>query len=131
MKEREAAGGLGERQRPKTAAPGRRDSNAVKPKDNAAEEEKKAGKPKPAQDPKERPQTAKPTGKEEEKKIPPKNPAQATIGGKKPATNAAKDDGDADDPIAKSLAERVKAGTLTSAQVGGSCKAPTSAITKP
>lgn len=92
---------LKERERPQTAAP-RHDTAGKKD----TEEEKK-GVSKPA--PKDRPQTAKPAPiKEEEKKVP-KTTAPSTAG-KKPAS---KDEGDADDPIAQSLAQRVKAGGIT------------------
>jgi hypothetical protein len=104
---------LTERTRPGTAAPTNRGANAIKPPKDTAEEEKK-GKPTTISNvPKERPQTAKPAkDKEEEKKTVQTKPTTVAPG-KKPTTTNTKDEGDADDPIAKSLAERVKAGSIT------------------
>ena len=127
MKEREAAGGLTER-RPQTAATGLRAPAGGKPKDTATEDDKK--KPTgPSVAPKDRPQTAKNPKEEEKKGGAPTKPV-VTAPGKKPVP--AKDEGDADDPIAKSLAERTKAGSIT-AVVGSKVSAPAKApaTTKP
>ena len=122
LKEREAAGGINER-RPQTAAPGGRPN---KPKD--IEEEKKGAKPTTA--PKDRPQTAKVSKPEEEKKVGPTKPTTIQPG-KKPVPAAAKDEGDADDPIARSLAERTKAGSISAVVGSKTAPAPTKPQAKP
>jgi len=122
LKEREAAGGINER-RPQTAAPGGR---PTKPKD--IEEEKKGAKPTTA--PKDRPQTAKVSKPEEEKKVGPTKPTTIQPG-KKPVPAAAKDEGDADDPIARSLAERTKAGSISAVVGSKTAPAPTKPQAKP
>ena len=108
--------------RPQTAAPGGRSN---KPKD--IEEEKKGAKPTTA--PKDRPQTAKVQKPEEEKKLAPPKPTPAQPGKKPVPSAASKDEGDADDPIARSLAERTKAGSLSA--VVASKTATSAPSTKP
>ena len=52
--------------------------------------------------------------------------------GKKPAAAAAsKDEGDADDPIARSLAERTKAGSISAVVGAKTAAAPTKSQVKP
>ena len=107
--------------RPQTAVKVEGDKKPKKPVEGVVEEESKASKPKdvPATSEKKpaiRPQTAKPESKPDEKKVPQKKPVGNEAGN------------DEDDPIAKSLKERVAAGGIT-AVVGE--KKPRPQTTKP